>query len=68
MKFFPQIRTTVELVAVKREVLSPKDYIELSRSKPTQIKHATYVTPRIGKPGFGAFEVEYHNPKLVPAE
>lgn len=68
MKLFHQARSTVELVAVKRETLSPQDYIELSRTKPAQIKTATYVTPRIGKSGFGAFEVEYRNPKLVPAE
>lgn len=54
-----------KLIAVKREILSPTQFIELSRSRPAGIKRATYVIPTIGKPGFGAFEVEYHTARLV---
>lgn len=64
MKLFKR-SATAKLIALKREVLSPRQYIELSRSKPAEIKRATYVIPTIGKPGFGAFEVEYHAPRLV---
>lgn len=64
MKLFKGI-AVAKLIAVKREILSPKQFIELSRSRPADIKRATYVIPTIGKPGFGAFEVEYHAPRLA---
>ena len=64
MKLFKGI-AVAKLMAVKREMLSPKQYIELSRNSPADIKRATYVIPTIGKPGFGAFEVEYHAPRLL---
>lgn len=68
MKKFAKPGAIVELVAIKREVLSPRAYLDTTRSNPAAIKSATYVAPRIGKPGFGGFEVEYRTPKLVPAE
>lgn len=64
MKLF-KANMAADLVAVKRQVLSPQEYMELSRSRPDEIKRATYVLPRIGKPGFGMFEVEYYSAKLV---
>ena len=64
MKLFKGIGVA-KLIAVKRETLSPTQFIELSRSRPADIKRATYVIPTIGKPGFGTFEVEYHAPRLV---
>jgi hypothetical protein len=67
MKFF-KASSAFHLIAVNRELLSPKQYMELSRTRPDDIKRATYVTPQIGKPGFGAFEVEYYSAKLVPGK
>lgn len=67
MKSF-KMSSTLQLVAVKRQTISPKEYLELSQNRPSEIKRATYVSPRIGKPGFGSFDVEYRTPKLVPAE
>jgi len=62
------IRGTVEMVVVKKEVLSPQDFLRAHNSKPESIKTASFVPPRIGQRGFGAFEVEYRHPKLVLAE
>lgn len=64
MKFFKE-NNVIQLAAVKREILTPKEYIELSRTRPSTIKSAKFILPVIGKPGFGAFDVEYHSSKLV---
>lgn len=49
-------------IALQRELLSPREYIHLHRTRPSEIKRATFVPPSIGKPGFGWFEVEYRTP------
>lgn len=51
-----------QTVALQRESLSPREYINLHRTRPSEIKRATFVPPSIGKPGFGWFEVEYRTP------
>lgn len=59
---------TVEMVIVKKEVMSPQDFLRVQKSEPGSIKTASFLPPRIGQKSFGAFEVEYRHSKLIPAE
>lgn len=61
------VGATIEMVVIKREVLSPQEFMNVNKSKPNSIKSASFVAPRIGSKSFGAFEVEYRTPKLVAA-
>lgn len=58
---------TIDMVVVSREKIAPSDFLILSKSQPNSIKSATFVAPKIGSKGFGAFDVEYRVPKLVTA-
>ncbi|WP_156480140.1 hypothetical protein [Collimonas pratensis] len=58
----------IDMVVVTRETVSPRDFLVANKTNPSNIKSATFVAPKIGSKGFGAFEVEYRTPKLVPAE
>jgi len=57
----------VVLVPITKEIISTRDYLEISKNDPAAIKTATFVPPKIGSSGFGSFNVEYKNPKLVAA-
>lgn len=66
MRKFAEARK-IDMVPVTRETISAREYLNINKTQPTTIKSATFVAPRIGGKGFGAFVVEYKNPKLVPA-
>lgn len=65
MNTFTKSRKVI-LVAITRETISSRDYLEISQSNPATIKTATFVPPKIGSNSFGSFDVEYRDPKLVP--
>jgi hypothetical protein len=67
MKKFTAAKPTIEMVIVKREMLSPKAFLEINKTNQGSIKSASFVPPRIGSKGFGGFDVEYRTPKLVAA-
>lgn len=58
---------TVELTPVKREVLSAKEFLIVTRGDPLSVARSRFVPPVPGKSGFGTFEVVYDIPKLKPA-
>jgi hypothetical protein len=57
----------VALVVVSKGRITAREYLDINKTKPSTIKNATFVAPRIGGVGFGSFEVEYRTPKLVAA-
>lgn len=50
---------------VTRESLEPSEFIAMSESEKKNIKKARFVPPKIGREGYGSFDVEYISPKLV---
>lgn len=56
----------IRAVIVTKEKISAAEYLDLAKNDSPSIKRVSFVPPRIGDKGFGSFEVEYRNPKLVP--
>lgn len=54
----------IEFTPVKREVLSPAEFLRLSKDRPHSIARSRFVAPKFGSKGFGGFEVEYDVPQL----
>ena len=51
-----------ELSPVRREVVTPQEYLRLTREQPHLIARSRFVAPGIGRPDFGGFEVQYSVP------
>tara|TARA_R110001592_G_scaffold296139_1_gene566457 strand:- start:8214 stop:8411 length:198 start_codon:yes stop_codon:yes gene_type:complete len=49
---------------IKEEMISSKEYIELSKKEPHEIKKAQFVPPKLGQSGYGEFKVLYKTAKL----
>ena len=49
---------------IKREVVSAREFVRLTRERPASIARSRFVAPTIGGRDFGGFEVEYTVPKL----
>lgn len=45
----------IELTPVKREVLSPAEFLRLSKDRPHSIARSRFVAPKFGSKGFGGF-------------
>lgn len=54
----------VDVSPVKRENVTPKEYLKLAEHSPHLIARARFAPPRPGGKGFGTFEVEYSVPVL----
>ena len=54
----------VDMVPVRREVVSPKAFLRLTRESPHLIARSRFVAPTIGRSNFGSFEVSYTTPVL----
>lgn len=63
--FTHAVKGTINMVVIKKEVLSPSEFLHIHKTKPGVFKTAEFVAPKIGGKGFGAFEVEYRTPRLV---
>lgn len=53
---------SIELEPVRRERLSPAEFLEVLDSDRGRIASSNYVAPRLGDNHFGYFEVEYDRP------
>lgn len=62
-----KISHTIELMPVRREVLSPADFARLAAERPHAIARSRFIAPRPGDKDFGRFEVVYDVPQLRPA-
>lgn len=49
---------------VKREVISAREFVRISREQPGSIARSRFVPPTVGGKDFGGFDVEYAVPKL----
>lgn len=55
---------TLEASYVTQEILSAREFLELSRRRPGLIKSSRAIIARPGRKGFGKFVVQYTHPKL----
>ncbi len=55
---------TSHLTPVRREVVSPAEYLRISRESPHLIERSRFLGPLKGKRDFGAFELQYAVPML----
>jgi hypothetical protein len=53
---------------VRREVVSPADFLRISKDKPHLIARSRFIAPTIGRKDFGSFEIQYTVPLLKQAE
>jgi len=49
----------VDVLPVRREVLTPAQYLELAHKSPSAIEQSQFVPPSFGSSGFGGFSVRY---------
>ena len=49
----------VDVRPVRSEMISPEEYLKLSKDSPGLIERAKFVPPRIGVVGYGSFLVQY---------
>lgn len=61
-------RQVIDLTPVRREILTPAEFLRLSKESPHLIQRSKFVTPTIGGRDFGGFEVHYSVPLLKRAE
>lgn len=54
----------VDLTAVRREVVTPKEFLRLTVESPHLIARSRFVAPKVGQRDFGGFEVQYSVPVL----
>lgn len=50
------------------QTVSPEEYMELVKKDAKNIKRSRFIPPRLGKKGFGKFEIEYKTPRLLTGE
>ncbi len=55
---------TIDLTPVKRETLSPAEFLSLAKQRPHTIFRSRFIAPTVGGRDFGGFEVEYTIPQL----
>lgn len=64
----PRMKTgaTMLIVAtpVRKEILSPREFLRLSKESPHLIQRSRFIGPIVGRAGFGGFEVQYSVPML----
>jgi hypothetical protein len=60
--------SVIDLTPVRREVVSPQEYLRLTKESPHLIAKSRFVTPSVGRGDFGKFEVEYSVPLLKRAK
>ena len=53
---------TIDTKSVSGEVLSAKDFLELTKKNPKNIKTSSPVPPKLGATNFGCVYVEYFTP------
>lgn len=51
---------------VRKEVLSAKDFLRLTKETAPMIERSRFIPPRLGEDSFGEFEVVYSVPMLRP--
>jgi hypothetical protein len=49
---------------VRREVVSPAEFLRISKESPHLIARSRFLSPRKGERDFGAFELQYTVPML----
>jgi hypothetical protein len=52
----------IDLSPIRREVVSPAEFLRLSKERPHLIARSRFITPVIGRRDFGRFEVHYTVP------
>lgn len=52
----------LDTLRVTAEVLSPKDFLELTAAQKTSIKTSEFIAPALGRKGFGGVLVRYKSP------
>lgn len=52
-------RFIVDVRPVRRETLSPKDYLKLMAENPMLVERAEFIPPAQGERDFGLFDVRY---------
>jgi len=57
----------IDVTPVRSEVLSPQEFLRLTEESPHLIQRSRFVGPKVGRPGFGGFEVQYAVPMLKRA-
>lgn len=67
MKKLPPM--TIDVTTIRREVVTAKEFLRLSKESPHLIARSRFVPPMLGHDDFGAFDVHYSVPvlKRVPA-
>jgi hypothetical protein len=61
-----QFQPVADLLPVRSETISVKEYLKLQAECPALIKRAEFVPPRIGGKGFGSFFVKYTRTRHKP--
>jgi len=51
-----------DILPVKQELLSAKDFLELKKNNPHLIAHTKIVPPKLGADDFGGILVQYSRP------
>lgn len=54
----------IELTPVRREIVSPAEYVRMTKESPHLIAHSRFLAPAVGKRDFGSFEIQYSVPVL----
>lgn len=49
----------VDARPVRNELLTPREFMTLTKKDPRRIERAEFIPPSPGKPGFGMFDVRY---------
>lgn len=60
----------IDMAPVRKEVLSPQEFLRLTEESPHLIQRSRFIGPKVGRSGFGSFEVQYSIPvlkRLLPA-
>ena len=57
----------IDVTPVRSEILSPQEFLRLTEESPHLIQRSRFVVPKVGRPGFGGFEVQYSVPVLKRA-
>jgi hypothetical protein len=59
-----RVPPTVEMTPVRREVVSPAEFLRLAKESPHLIARSRFVAPAVGRRDFGGFEIHYSVPVL----
>ena len=56
----------IETILIDKENLTPEEFLDMSDKEKLALKKITIVPPKLGRSGFGGFEVEYNHPIFNP--